>query len=149
MQPAARQQRIVFGLREALSFSAISIRSSMTMVDPSFHMFEGRRGSLARRDRAVIDDSRSDAAGANAPGGQQRELIIRSRFAGFDASLLLHRSEDFIPAFDITCRAHANDTRVLALWFEGEEVVEGGHAIDAAGRQLEVISHKEQQIVFQ
>src|ERR1700690_261388 len=70
MQPAARQQRMMVFLRPARSFSAISLRSSMTIGHPSFHLGEGGFGRLARRDRAVINDGGGNAGGAN---GERRE----------------------------------------------------------------------------
>ena len=88
MQPAAMQQRMTYFLRDARSFSAISFRSSMTMADPSFHMFERRFGRLPRRDRAVINHRRGDAAGADAARREQRELAVRRGFAGLDLRLV-------------------------------------------------------------
>src|SRR5512138_1043347 len=76
MQPAAMQHRMVYFLRPARSFSAICIRSSMSMADPSFHLLQGRLGGLAGCDGAVVDYCGGNAAGADAPGGQQRQLVV-------------------------------------------------------------------------
>src|ERR1039457_1052344 len=139
MQPAAMQQRMTVFLRVARSFSAIALRSSMTIGNPSFQVFDRGFRSLARRDRAVINDRRRDAAGADAPRGQQRKLVVRRRFASLDFRLLLDRGEHLVRAFDIAGRAEADDASVLALWFEGEEMVERRHAIDSAGGQFEPV----------
>ena len=81
MQPAAMQQRMTYFFRDARSFSAISIRSSITMADPSFHLFERQFGRLPRRDRSVINHRRGDAARPDAARRQQRKLAVRRGFA--------------------------------------------------------------------
>src|SRR6266404_177199 len=113
MQPAARQQRMVNFFAEARSFSVISSRSSMTMVEPSFHMFEGQGGSLTRSHSSVIDNCRSDSTGADATRREKGELIVGCRLAGFDARLLLDGGEHFVAAFDVAGSAHADHAGVL------------------------------------
>src|ERR1035438_10371312 len=117
MQPAAMQQRMTVFLRAARSFSAIALRSSMTIGNPSFQVFENGFGSLARRDCAVVDDRRCDAAGADAARGKQRKLAVRRCFPGLDFRLLFNRGEHLVRAFDVAGRAEADDASVLALWF--------------------------------
>src|SRR5262249_22491116 len=57
--------------------------------------------------------------------------------------------EHFVAAFNIASGAHADDTSVPALRFESEEVVEGSYPVNAAGRELEFGSNKQQQVIFQ
>src|ERR1700690_3346085 len=108
MQPAAIQQRMTVFLRAARSFSAISLRSSMTIGHPSFHLGEGGFGRLARRDRAVINDGGRNAAGADAARRQQGELVVRRGFAGLDFRLFLDGGEHLVGALDVTGCAHAD-----------------------------------------
>src|ERR1041384_8060800 len=84
MQPADMQQRMQVGFLLVCSFSAIATNSSRSMMGPSFQVFDGRGGGLTRGDLAVIDDGGRDAAGADAAGGEERNLVVRGRFAGFD-----------------------------------------------------------------
>src|ERR1035438_1062511 len=119
MQPAAMQQRMTYFFRVARSFSAISIRSSITMAGPSFHMFEHRVGGLPRRSGAIIDDRRGDAARADATRRQQRELPVRRGFTRLNPRLLLNRGEQLVRPADVADRAHANDAGVRAFrWQE-------------------------------
>src|ERR1039457_3809582 len=96
MQPAAMQQRMTVFLRAARSFSAIALRSSMTIGNPSFQMFDRSFRGLARRDHAIIHDRRRNAAGADAPRGQQRKLVVRRRIAGLDLCLLFDCGEHLV-----------------------------------------------------
>ncbi len=75
--------------RGAFLLGNLSSGRQCTMVDPSFHVFEGRLGRLPWGDRPVINHRRSDAARADAAGGQQRKFAVRRRFPGLDACLLL------------------------------------------------------------
>src|SRR5690242_17214487 len=83
MQPAAMQQRSVNFFRAASSFSLIRRRSLRSMFHPFLELFQGGIRRLARRDRAVIDDGRGDAAGANATGREQGNLVVRGGLARF------------------------------------------------------------------
>src|SRR5664279_1842738 len=114
MQPAAMQQRTTYFFRDARSFSAISIRSSITMASPSFHMFERGLGCLARGDGAVINYRRGDAARANAARRKQRKVPVGGGFARLNPCLLLNRGEHFISPSDVAGRAHTDDASVLA-----------------------------------
>ena len=106
-------------------------------------------GRLPRRDRAVINHRRGDAARADAARRQQRELAVRRRLARLDLRLVLDRGQHLVRPFDIAGGAHADDAGVLALGFEREEMVERGDAIHAAGRQLEPVGDEQQQVVLQ
>src|SRR5271165_2440482 len=149
MQPAAVQQRMTVFLREAFSFSAIAMRSSMSMGNPSFHVGHGRLGRLAGNGHPVVDDGGRYAAGANAAGGQERELLVGSRLAGLDARLLLDRGENLGRAADVACGAEADDARVGALRLQGEEMVERGDAVDAAGRKLQLVGDEQEKVVLE
>ena len=50
---------------------------------------------------------------------------------------------------DVAGGAHADDAGVLALGREGEEVVERGDAVDAAGRQLQAVSDVVEEVVLE
>src|ERR1017187_4497381 len=149
MQPAAMQQRTTYFFRDARSFSTISIRSSITMASPSFHMFEHCVGRLSWGNGPVIHHRRGDAAGADAARGEQRNLPVWRGFTGLNPRLFLNRGEQLVRASDIASRAHADDAGVLAFGLECEEMVEGGDAIHAAGRQFEPVSDEQQQVVVQ
>ena len=112
-------------------------------------MFDRGFGRLARRHRAVVNHRRRDAAGADAARGQEGKLVVGCGLTGFDAGLLLDGSDDLVGALHVAGGAHAHDARVLALRLEREEVVERGDAIDAAGRELEVVRHIDQQPVVE
>src|SRR5216684_6789697 len=148
MHPAARQQWMVCFLAAARSFWVISMRSSMIMVEPSFHMFQSRLGTLPRRDCPIIDHCRRDPAGSNAPRRQQRKTIVRRGFPRFDARFCLDCREHFIPAFHIASCPHTNHTGMLALGMKGEKVIKSRHPVNPAGRQLELARDEQKQIVF-
>src|SRR3974390_3088783 len=149
MQPAAMQQRMTVFLRVVRSFSAIALRSSMTIGNPSFHMFECGFGGLPWRDGAIVNDRRRDTASPDAARGQQGKLVVRGGLTGLDFRLFFDRGEHLGSAPDITGGAQANDAGVFALRFKSKEVIERRHSIDATGRQLQLVGHKEQQVVVE
>ena len=112
-------------------------------------MFDSRLRRLAGRNRAVVNHGRRDAARANAPSRQERELFVGSRFPGLDLRILLYRGQDLVCTLHITGRPHTNHAGVVALGLEREEVVKGGHPVDAAGGELQAVRDKQQQVVFQ
>jgi len=104
---------------------------------------------LPRSDSAVINDGGRDATGADAPGGQQRELIVGRGFAGLDFGFFFHNGQDLVGTLDVAGGAHANHASVLTFGFKGEEMIKRGHAVHAAGGKLEFIGDKQQQVVFE
>jgi len=119
------------------------------LVVPGFHVVEEGLGCLAGGDGAVEDDGGGDAAGADAAGGEQGEEAVGGGFAGCDFCFLLDGGEEAVGAFDVAGGAHADDAGVFALGFEGEEVIEGGDAVDAAGGEVEVVGDEAEDVVVE
>jgi hypothetical protein len=61
----------------------------------------------------------------------------------------LNRGQHPVAAFDIASGTHADHTSVFALRFQREEMVEGGHAVNPAGRKFQAVGNEQQQVVVQ
>ena len=100
-----------------------------------------------RRDRAVVNHRRDDAARTDATCGEQGNLVARRGFAGLDlcsssmAAMTLSR-----PSHSTPCPA--DDAGVFALGFEREEMIERRDAIDAARGSFSLCATKT-EVVFE
>src|ERR1051326_4402395 len=149
MHPAAMQQRSVKGLRPASSFSLVWSKSLRSIGHPLSDVLEGAFRRLPRRHGMVVNYGRSDPASADAPGGQERKLIVWRGLARFDFCVLLDGCNHLCCPFHVTGRSQANDAGVHARGFEREKMIERGDSINAAGRQLKAVCDVKKQIVFQ
>ncbi|MPN34848.1 hypothetical protein SDC9_182342 [bioreactor metagenome] len=76
-------------------------------------------------------------------------MIVAGRLAGFDLCFVLNGCQHLVRSPDIAGGAHADHAGVPPLGFERKEVVEGGYSVNSAGRELQLVGHKEQEIVLQ
>ncbi len=114
-QPAAVQTRTWTGLREARSFSAIARRSSRSIVEPSFQVFQRRFRLLVPGHLAVEDHDGGQPAGAQAPRRHERDPAVGRRLARDDPGPPLDGLEQRVGPIDVARRARADDAGVLAL----------------------------------
>src|SRR5215831_1012377 len=145
-QPAAMQHLTRIGLRAALSFSAIAVKSSCTMAQDPSDSLNGLFRRLVAGHHSVINHCRCDRAAADATRRQQGELLVRGRFARFDPCAGFDRGQHLCAALNVARGAKADDAGVHPLRLEREKVVESRNAIKPARWNMQCCRDKLQGI---
>src|SRR5579884_253017 len=114
----------------------MSSRSDSSTAQPSFHLLQQGLRRFVSMYRAVKDGHRSDPARLQATHGAKSQLAVRRGLSRLDADDLADSGEKVVRTLDVTGRAGADDAGMSSARLQGEEVIEGGHAIHPAGRQL-------------
>ena len=99
--------------RGGLRCSWPSLLGAGGAVGPRLDVLERLVDADLARHLAVEDDGGSEAAGAEAARGDERDLAVLGRLAGLDPVLLLERLEDLARALHVAGGAHAHDAGVL------------------------------------
>ena len=99
---------------------------------PFLQVLTDGRGSYFSRYLLVVHHRWRQAARAQAASREQRDFLIGGGLPGSDAKVALDGIQQLWRSLDVARRAHADDTGMFARGFQGEEMVEGSHAIRPA-----------------
>lgn len=91
---------------------------------------------------AIEDGHWSDAARLQATHRAKSQFTVRGGLSRLDSGGLADGGEQLVRAVDVTGRARADDAGMSSARLQGEEMIEGGHAVHPAGRQLQLVGNE-------